>query len=341
VSVAQTPGTFPVLFLLYTEVLFKNCPVEKCQPKCLNSRTVPLTGIGLMRLNLMKATMAPVRVRYSAPTTRRASLPISLDPRSVWRVTLVCPVLRFEGARTWESRLKLFRDGEDPHRSPPIQSPAPTGNKKHFDNGVLSPNSVSQTESSSVATNVAALQAALNTAASQSDSHHTAGNARPPTSPVTPLTANDSASSGSETSSATSSRVTSPQPIADSAMAPTAEDTEPEEPAAPQVAAEPAPVPVPVPPPVQRSPGQILSDQAVVMYQKYVGLLPSGDLELDWQQKVNKGTITVDASKVAGSTWQAIRGKMLMQAQKEKILDLLLNDDRIGEFDDMFDFYKV
>jgi hypothetical protein len=242
--------------------------------------------------------------------------------------------------QTWESRLKLFRDGEDPHRSPPLQSPAPSGNKKHFDNGVLSPNSVSQTESSSMATNVAALQAALNTAA-QSDSHHTAGNARPPTSPVTPLTANDSASSGSETSSAASSRVTSPQPIAESALAPIAEDTEPEEPAAPQVAAEPAPVPVPVPPPVQRSPGQILSDQAVVMYQKYVGLLPSGDLELDWQQKVNKGTITVDASKVAGSTWQAIRGKMLMQAQKEKILDLLLNDDRIGEFDDMFDFYKV
>lgn len=102
----------------------------------------------------------------------------------------------------------------------------------------------------------------------------------------------------------------------------------------------PAPIPAPAPAPAPRSPQQVLADQAVVLMQKYLSMLPSGELELDWQLKVNKQNISVEASKVVGSTWQAIRGRTHMQAPKEKILKLVLDDDRIGEFDDMFDFYK-
>ena len=96
----------------------------------------------------------------------------------------------------------------------------------------------------------------------------------------------------------------------------------------------------PTPKPV-RSPGQQLADHARELIEKYLGIRSANDLGLDWIRKVSKGAVTVDTSLVTGSTWQAIRGKMSIQANPEKIRDLLINDDRIGEFDDMFDFYKV
>ena len=61
-------------------------------------------------------------------------------------------------------------------------------------------------------------------------------------------------------------------------------------------------------------------------------------LQLDWQQRVSKKNMVVFSSMVAGSHWQAIRAVTTVRADKAAILALLLDDARIGEFDDMFDF---
>jgi hypothetical protein len=64
-------------------------------------------------------------------------------------------------------------------------------------------------------------------------------------------------------------------------------------------------------------------------------------LGLDWQQKKKEKTTTVYGTAVAGNTWNAVRAVGVVRADKEDILKLLIDDKRIGEFDDMFDSCTV
>lgn len=73
----------------------------------------------------------------------------------------------------------------------------------------------------------------------------------------------------------------------------------------------------------------------------YLGLEQQGDdevpLGLDWKEKKREKTVVVSGTSVTGNTWNAVRAVGCVRASKEEILKLLLNDQRIGEFDDMFD----
>jgi hypothetical protein len=61
----------------------------------------------------------------------------------------------------------------------------------------------------------------------------------------------------------------------------------------------------------------------------------------DWQLRASKKEAKIWTSPVAHSAWQAIKGSTVLKADKLDILKLFLDDDRIGEYDDMFDSYKV
>jgi hypothetical protein len=64
-------------------------------------------------------------------------------------------------------------------------------------------------------------------------------------------------------------------------------------------------------------------------------------LNIAWQPKGNRKGVSVESSMVSGSNWQAVRAVTGMRADKHSIVKLIMNDNRMGEFDDMFDFARV
>lgn len=64
-------------------------------------------------------------------------------------------------------------------------------------------------------------------------------------------------------------------------------------------------------------------------------------VNLTWVNKVFKNNISVDSAMVESSTWQAIRATTYIDADKYAIQQLLFDNNRTAEFDDMFDFCKV
>ena len=66
------------------------------------------------------------------------------------------------------------------------------------------------------------------------------------------------------------------------------------------------------------------------------------ELGLDWQLKFNKPNINIFSSAVAGSSWCAIKAVTVMRvASPMALVDVLLNYDRMGEYDSMFKNSKV
>ena len=63
--------------------------------------------------------------------------------------------------------------------------------------------------------------------------------------------------------------------------------------------------------------------------------------QLQWQLSSVKDKIQVEESIVLGSIWQAVRAFTVVKADKMDILKLIMDDSRIYEYDDMFDFSKV
>ena len=60
-------------------------------------------------------------------------------------------------------------------------------------------------------------------------------------------------------------------------------------------------------------------------------------LDIRWITKVSRRGVTVMNSPVDGSKYNALRAHMRIQATAERILELLTDDTRLGEYDDMFD----
>ena len=90
---------------------------------------------------------------------------------------------------------------------------------------------------------------------------------------------------------------------------------------------------------------QALSEEALHLMKVYLGLeeLKADEpaLALDWKEKKKERSTTVYGTTVAGSTWNAVRAVGQVRANKADILKLLIDDKRIGEFDDMFDSVTV
>lgn len=60
-----------------------------------------------------------------------------------------------------------------------------------------------------------------------------------------------------------------------------------------------------------------------------------------WQPFSSKDNIDVKDAFIEGSIWQAVKASTRVNADRMKILDLIMDDNRIHEYDDMFDFSKV
>lgn len=78
----------------------------------------------------------------------------------------------------------------------------------------------------------------------------------------------------------------------------------------------------------------------------FLGLMGNDSAEtpvehLQWQLSSTKDKIQVEESMVPGSIWQAVRAYTAVKADKMDILKLIMDDSRIHEYDDMFDFSKV
>ena len=61
-------------------------------------------------------------------------------------------------------------------------------------------------------------------------------------------------------------------------------------------------------------------------------------MQLDWQQRTRTKTMNISTTMVKDSTWNAIRAITTMHSDIKQIVDLLIDDNRINEFDDMVDF---
>jgi len=98
---------------------------------------------------------------------------------------------------------------------------------------------------------------------------------------------------------------------------------------------------VPIAPSPYQSQWTSLAQEALHCLQLYLGTQSSEEFALDWQVRASKKNCVVYSTPVNGSVWQAIRGWTLIPASKFDILKLLWNDNRIAEYDDMFDTFQV
>ena len=92
--------------------------------------------------------------------------------------------------------------------------------------------------------------------------------------------------------------------------------------------------------------GKSVEAESIRKMKVYTGLESDSDddssVQLNWQPAVSsRDNVSVEASAVAGSFWQAVRATADIKGSKMDILKLIMNDSRIGEYDDMFDFSKV
>ena len=95
--------------------------------------------------------------------------------------------------------------------------------------------------------------------------------------------------------------------------------------------------------------GLELASKSIKLMKEYLGVLQSASrlssadkgsmsLSVDWQVRVQKDHMTVSSATVPGSQWNAIRAITTMHSDIKQIVDLLIDDNRINEFDDMVDF---
>lgn len=92
----------------------------------------------------------------------------------------------------------------------------------------------------------------------------------------------------------------------------------------------------------ESSEGSVIAATALNKIRQFMGLSEdSADLALDWQLKLSKSGTDVYTSMVEGSIWSAIKARRVLSGTKEDLKKLLLDDERIAEYDDMFDCAKV
>ena len=95
--------------------------------------------------------------------------------------------------------------------------------------------------------------------------------------------------------------------------------------------------------------GLELAAKSIHLMKDYLGFLQSApvrssadesssSVSLDWQVRVRKDNMIVSSATVPGSQWQAICAVKTIAADKNVILSLLLDDNRMNEIDDMVDF---
>jgi hypothetical protein len=72
---------------------------------------------------------------------------------------------------------------------------------------------------------------------------------------------------------------------------------------------------------------------------EYTGAAPG--LPLDWAVKMNKHNIAVSQTQIDNSIWTALKAELVMNADIDVLRRLLVEDSRMGEYDDMLDKIEV
>ena len=89
--------------------------------------------------------------------------------------------------------------------------------------------------------------------------------------------------------------------------------------------------------------GKDTSNKAIRIMKVFLGIEEETDENygLKWGKETIRDGIEGRSSHVVGNTWNAVIAKTRVAASQTALLDLLFNDSRIMEYDDMFDSYKV
>ena len=83
------------------------------------------------------------------------------------------------------------------------------------------------------------------------------------------------------------------------------------------------------------------SAQALKRLLKYTGQTVETDFPLDWTLKLNKNDISISATPIMNSTWNALKADLVVNADINVLRKLLIDDSRVGEYDDMFNSCEV
>ena len=94
--------------------------------------------------------------------------------------------------------------------------------------------------------------------------------------------------------------------------------------------------------------GALLAREARQIMQAYLGLVVEGDatnalvaqLGIEWTERARREKTAVFACMLPGNVWQAYLTVTSFQASRDAILELLLDDSRICEFDELFDSFR-
>ena len=92
------------------------------------------------------------------------------------------------------------------------------------------------------------------------------------------------------------------------------------------------------------SKGLELAKNALQKLKIYIGEMVESTetpLNLNWVAGYSRDGVSVRSSAVTNSSWVVVQGMTIIKADKMAIKDLYLNDDRLKDYDDMFDSYTV
>lgn len=84
-----------------------------------------------------------------------------------------------------------------------------------------------------------------------------------------------------------------------------------------------------------------LTETALKRLMIYIGKKESPDFPLDWTQKLVKNGICISSTVIVNSTWNALKADLMVNADIDILRKLLVDDSRVGEYDDMFDSCEV
>ena len=82
-------------------------------------------------------------------------------------------------------------------------------------------------------------------------------------------------------------------------------------------------------------------DEGIEVLEAYLAGKCVRGKRLDWKEKLHKQGIHVCASPVSGSDWQAVKATVSIPTDAKSIVKLLLDDSKIGLYDDLFDTCDV
>ena len=87
--------------------------------------------------------------------------------------------------------------------------------------------------------------------------------------------------------------------------------------------------------------GLDLNEEGQRILSIFTGVTRVSGVVLNWNLKASKKDVNIHTCDIHNSPWQAIKSDCIIQQDKKKILDLLLDDTRSCEYDEAMEGYEV